>query len=174
MRGVIARVQSEMATLFAAWQMPQRESGRRSMILIKLKMVLGVNLEDVRYARPRQFRQLIPLCARVQHSWNHRQPSRRLDCHRPLLRYASGRSLRQPPQWCGKCLRGCLPCVTKRSHLLVTSALATAIISLLATSIIISALAPEAPSIEHRNLYDSSQGHLFRLSPVPPGADWTS
>ena len=24
------------------------------------------------------------------------------------------------------------------------------------------------------NLYDSSQGHLFRLSPVPPGADWTS
>ena len=60
-----------------------------------------------------------------------------------------------------------------RPYAIVTSALATAIISLLAASIIISALAPEAPSIKHPNLHNSSQGHLFQLSPIPAGADWS-
>ena len=59
-----------------------------------------------------------------------------------------------------------------RPYAIASSALATAIISLLAASIIISAMKPEAPSTKHLNLYDSSQGHLYRLSPIPAGADW--
>lgn len=59
-----------------------------------------------------------------------------------------------------------------RPYAIASSALATAIISLLAASLIVSALAPEAPSSMQQNLYDSSHGHLYRLSPIPAGADW--
>jgi len=64
--------------------------------------------------------------------------------------------------------------MTNRSlpYVLVSRSLAATIIaSLLAASIIISALTPETPSFEPRKSYAS--GHLFRLSPIPPGADWT-
>ena len=57
-------------------------------------------------------------------------------------------------------------------YVLVSSTLAATIIAgLLAASLIISALAPENPSFELRKSYES--GDLFRLSPIPPGADWT-
>ena len=59
-----------------------------------------------------------------------------------------------------------------RPYAIVTSALAATIISLMAASIIISALAPEASNIKHPNLYNPSQGHLYRLSPIPAGTDW--
>ena len=62
-----------------------------------------------------------------------------------------------------------------RPYAIVSSALATAIISLLAASIIVSALAPKneafnAPSVERP--YKASPYNLYRLSPIPPGADW--
>ena len=59
------------------------------------------------------------------------------------------------------------------SYVLVSSTLAATIIaSLLAASLIISALAPEILSFEPRKSNES--GDLFRLSPIPPGADGTS
>jgi hypothetical protein len=59
-----------------------------------------------------------------------------------------------------------------RPYAIASSALATTIISLLAASVIISSLAPEGPDVNDRHSYDSSQGSLYQLSPIPAGADW--
>jgi hypothetical protein len=59
-----------------------------------------------------------------------------------------------------------------RPYAIAGSALATVIISLLAASITMSALAPEAPKTKHWNSYGSSYGRLYQLSPIPAGADW--
>jgi hypothetical protein len=53
---------------------------------------------------------------------------------------------------------------------IVGSALATAIINILGALLIIAALTPETPRLNHQNLQGSS--HLYRLSPIPAGADW--
>ena len=51
------------------------------------------------------------------------------------------------------------------------AALAAAIISLLAASLIVAALAPNSARVEQRKSYESD--HMLRLSPIPPGADWS-
>jgi hypothetical protein len=53
---------------------------------------------------------------------------------------------------------------------IVRSALATTIISLLAASLVVSALAPKTSSSQQ--LVPHESGQLFRLSPIPAGADW--
>ena len=55
-------------------------------------------------------------------------------------------------------------------HAIVGSALATAVINVLTAVVIIVALTPEAARIELQKLHDSAP--LFRLSPIPAGADW--
>jgi hypothetical protein len=57
-----------------------------------------------------------------------------------------------------------------RPNPIVSSALATAVVNLLAAWVIISVLRPEAPSMDAQKLRDA--GSLYRLSPIPAGADW--
>lgn len=57
-----------------------------------------------------------------------------------------------------------------RPHAIAGSALATVAINVLAALAIIFALTPEAARIEPQPLSDSTP--LYRLSPVPAGADW--
>jgi hypothetical protein len=61
----------------------------------------------------------------------------------------------------------------------VTSTVGTALISIaavwLATSSVLAPVAaiPDTAKFEQTKPYKPS-GHLYRLSPIPPGADWTS
>jgi hypothetical protein len=57
---------------------------------------------------------------------------------------------------------------------IVTSALATTLISLLAASIVTSALPPEIPSERDQHMEGSSQSPrpFYKISPIPAGADW--
>jgi hypothetical protein len=57
-----------------------------------------------------------------------------------------------------------------RPHAIVGSALATALINVLVASVIILAMTPGVAQIEPQKLYDSAP--LYRLSPIPAGADW--
>ena len=57
-----------------------------------------------------------------------------------------------------------------RPHAIAGSALATAVINVLVASIVVFALTPEAARIEPRKLNDATP--LYRLSPIPAGADW--
>jgi hypothetical protein len=61
--------------------------------------------------------------------------------------------------------------IPKQSSLLAIAgaALITTIICVLATSLIISSMAPRAPGFEHRGSYEP----LFQFSPISPGADWS-
>ena len=55
---------------------------------------------------------------------------------------------------------------------IVTSALATTMISLFAASIINSALPPDASIARGPQLDGLSQARPYQLSPIPAGADW--
>ena len=55
---------------------------------------------------------------------------------------------------------------------IVTSALATTMISLFAASIINSALPPDASTARDPHLDGLSQARPYQLSPIPAGADW--
>jgi hypothetical protein len=55
-------------------------------------------------------------------------------------------------------------------HAIVGSALATALINVLAALVLVFALTPEASRIGPQELNDATP--LFRLSPIPAGADW--
>jgi hypothetical protein len=57
-----------------------------------------------------------------------------------------------------------------RPHAILGSALATAIINVVVALVLIVALSPEAARIEPQKLYDATP--LYRLSPIPAGADW--
>jgi hypothetical protein len=57
-----------------------------------------------------------------------------------------------------------------RSRAILGSALATAIVNVLAALVLVAALTPEAARIEPQKLNDSAP--LFQLSPIPAGADW--
>jgi hypothetical protein len=62
-----------------------------------------------------------------------------------------------------------------RSYARVSRDLITTIICLLAAVLIISALARETSETQdHWRSYEPSSGKLYRLSPIPAGADWTS
>ncbi len=57
-----------------------------------------------------------------------------------------------------------------RSHAIIGSALAAAIINALVALVLIVALTPEAAQIEPQQQNPSTS--LYRLSPIPAGADW--
>ena len=57
-----------------------------------------------------------------------------------------------------------------RPHVIVGSAFATAIINILAALVLIVALTPETAQIEPQKPHSSTT--LYRLSPIPAGADW--
>jgi hypothetical protein len=57
-----------------------------------------------------------------------------------------------------------------RPHAIVGSALATAVINVLVALVLIVALTPESARIKPQKLDDSTS--LYRLSPIPAGADW--
>jgi hypothetical protein len=57
-----------------------------------------------------------------------------------------------------------------RPHAIIGSALATAIINVLAALVLIVALTPETAQIEPQKPHSSTT--LYRLSPIPAGADW--
>ena len=57
-----------------------------------------------------------------------------------------------------------------RPNAIVGSALLTAIINVLVALVLIVALTPEAARIEQQQLHGSTI--LYRLSPIPAGADW--
>jgi hypothetical protein len=57
-----------------------------------------------------------------------------------------------------------------RPNAIVGSALATAIMNVIVALVLIVALTPEATGIEPQRPHDSTP--LYRLSPIPAGADW--
>ena len=57
-----------------------------------------------------------------------------------------------------------------RPHAIIGSALAAAIINVLVALVLIVVLTPEAAQIGPQKLNDSTS--LYRLSPIPAGADW--
>ena len=57
-----------------------------------------------------------------------------------------------------------------RPHAIVGSALATVVINVAVALVLIVALTPEAARIEPQKLHNSTS--LYRLSPIPAGADW--
>ena len=63
-----------------------------------------------------------------------------------------------------------------RFSLLVSSALATILVSIVSAWIVNSPAAPVAqvPIARGSEMHHSSSRHLFQISPIPPGADWTS
>jgi hypothetical protein len=69
---------------------------------------------------------------------------------------------------------------TSRStpYALISSTLGTSLVSIFATWLAVSFLyvPPTAPAdaVNATPLHSHSSGRLFQLSPIPPGADWTS
>ena len=63
---------------------------------------------------------------------------------------------------------------------LVSSTAGTTLISIAAAWLVTShafapvVAMPDAANIEHSQSYQPSSHHLYRLSPIPPGADWPS
>ena len=57
-----------------------------------------------------------------------------------------------------------------RPHAIAGSALTTAVVNVAVALVLIAALTPEAARIEPQKLYNSTP--LYRLSPIPAGADW--
>jgi hypothetical protein len=58
-----------------------------------------------------------------------------------------------------------------KPHTIIGGALATAIINVVIASVVIFALTPEAAQIDPQKLNEATP--LYRLSPIPAGADWT-
>jgi hypothetical protein len=65
-----------------------------------------------------------------------------------------------------------------RSLAFVSSTLGATLISAVAAwtfcSIILDPVAPNNPSAVHLKSDQPTPGPLFRISPIPPGADWTA
>jgi hypothetical protein len=57
-----------------------------------------------------------------------------------------------------------------RAHTIIVTAVATAAINVLVAVVLIVALTPGATRIEPHKYYESTP--LYRLSPIPAGADW--
>lgn len=57
------------------------------------------------------------------------------------------------------------------SHAIIGSALATALVNVFVALVLIVALTPEAARIDPHQLNGSAP--LYRLSPIPAGADWS-
>ena len=65
-----------------------------------------------------------------------------------------------------------------RSFAFVSSTLGATLISIVAawtvSSVIVDPVAPNSPSAVHRKSDPPTSWHLFRISPIPPGGDWTA
>ena len=65
-----------------------------------------------------------------------------------------------------------------RSFTFVSSTLGATLISIVAawtvSSAILDPIAPNSPSATHLKSDQPTSRHLFRVSPIPPGADWTT
>ena len=65
-----------------------------------------------------------------------------------------------------------------RSFAFVSSTLGATLVSILAawtvSSVIVDPVAPNRPSAVELKSDQSTARHLFRISPIPPGADWTT
>jgi hypothetical protein len=60
---------------------------------------------------------------------------------------------------------------------LISSTVGTTLFSIAAVWLVTFApvvATPDTASIESSKSYQPSSRHLYRLSPIPPGADWTS
>ena len=65
-----------------------------------------------------------------------------------------------------------------RSFAFVSSTLGATLISVLAawtvSSVILDPVVRNSPGAVHLKSDPSTSRHLFRISPIPPGADWTA
>ena len=65
-----------------------------------------------------------------------------------------------------------------RSFAFVSSTLGATLLSIVAawtvSSVILDPVAPNSPSAVHLKSDQPASRHLFRISPIPPGADWTA
>jgi hypothetical protein len=65
-----------------------------------------------------------------------------------------------------------------RSFAFVSSTLGATLISIVAawtvSSVILDPVVPNSPGAVHLKSDPSTSRHLFRISPIPPGADWTA
>jgi hypothetical protein len=65
-----------------------------------------------------------------------------------------------------------------RSFAFVSSTLGATLISIVAawtvSSVILDPVAPNSDSAVYLKSDQSTSRHLFRISPIPPGADWTA
>jgi hypothetical protein len=65
-----------------------------------------------------------------------------------------------------------------RSFAFVSSTLGATLISIVAawtvSSAILDPIEPNSPSAAHLKSDQPTSRHLFRISPIPPGADWTA
>jgi hypothetical protein len=151
------------------------------MILIRfeLRMDLSSDIWRTRYdALFDTPRQKLSLCARVQHARNYRQPRGGLDYDLGRIRagrWSLGTAAEQKRMFAmthSKKIRS--------PHALVGSAVGTTLVSIaaawLATSLAFAPVVanPDTPSADASKSYTSSPRHLYQLSPIPPGADWTS
>jgi hypothetical protein len=63
-------------------------------------------------------------------------------------------------------------------YALISSTLGTSLVSIfaawLAASILYVPATARTDAVNATQLHSQSSGHLFQLSPIPPGADWTS
>ena len=72
--------------------------------------------------------------------------------------------------------------MTKRQspRALISSTVGTTLCSIAAVWLVTShafapvVATPDTANIDHSESYQPSTRHLYRLSPIPPGADWTS
>jgi hypothetical protein len=66
----------------------------------------------------------------------------------------------------------------QRSFAFVSSTLGTTLISIVAawtvSSAILDPVEPNSPNATHLKSDQPTSRHLFRISPIPPGADWTA
>ena len=65
-----------------------------------------------------------------------------------------------------------------RSFAFVSSTLGATLLSIVAawtvSSVILDPVAPNSPGAVHLKSDQPTSRHLFRISPIPPGADWTA
>jgi hypothetical protein len=65
-----------------------------------------------------------------------------------------------------------------RPFAFVSSTLGATLVSIFAawtvSSVILAPIAPCDPNAVHLESYQPASKHLYRISPIPPGADWTA
>jgi hypothetical protein len=62
----------------------------------------------------------------------------------------------------------------RHAHAFVTSAVGTTVMSIVAAWLFTATLPDLSPSSAEHRSHQPATGPLYRLSPLPPGADWTA